>query len=212
MEQEQREPARMTAAQRAAEAVQQRTAGRPANKTLIGGALGLGVVVAVVVLSMKILGAGVPSGGDTLTGEQERARTAAWSQALTNSGAGFALPQVQAASLRSAIASMGLPAAAAVSLERDVQAGAAGLAFLSLRDDYAEDGDVVTVQAGGYMATVSLLNAPTRLPIPVPPGGTMVTITGVHDGGGGITVEVQGAKIPPLRIGQTVTVPVVPAP
>ena len=62
-------------------------------------------------------------------------------------------------------------------------------------DDYAQDGDVVTVVSGNTKQTVSLLNAGTTVILPRPANGT-VTIVGVHDGGGGITLGIRGSGNP----------------
>ena len=62
-------------------------------------------------------------------------------------------------------------------------------------DDYAQDGDVVTVVSGNAQQTVSLLNAGTTVILPRPATGT-VTIVGVHDGGGGITLGIRGSGNP----------------
>ncbi len=62
-------------------------------------------------------------------------------------------------------------------------------------DDYAQDGDVVTLVSGNTQQTVSLLNAGTTVILPRPANGT-VTIVGVHDGGGGITLGIRGSGNP----------------
>lgn len=58
-----------------------------------------------------------------------------------------------------------------------------------LRDDMAEDGDVVGITVNGqYIADIPLTNAGTRIMIPLMPGNNVMRVTGKVDGGGGITL------------------------
>lgn len=209
MQMEQRQPdqeRQMTAAERAA--AERQGEAQISSKPLVGAGLAVAVLVGAGIVLWSIFGGGaVASGGDTLTGAQEKARVAGFQQAMANVGKGVALDAVPAGELRAALAVNNLPAKIIAAFERDVQAGAVKAAFLTVRDNNYEDGDTVQIDAGGMTMTVVLQNAPTRLPIPVPPGGLVVSITGVHDGGGGITLEVQGLSTV-LREGQSITVPV----
>jgi hypothetical protein len=70
------------------------------------------------------------------------------------------------------------------------QAAANGLrlAWVTLWDTDAEDGDIVRIDSRGYSRTIVLKKAPVTFAIPVPASG-IINVTGVHDGeGGGITV------------------------
>lgn len=59
-----------------------------------------------------------------------------------------------------------------------------------LFDCCAEDGDVVDLAIDGeHYARVPLTHAGTVLSIPMTPGTTILSLKGVHDGGGGITVS-----------------------
>jgi hypothetical protein len=73
-------------------------------------------------------------------------------------------------------------------------------------DNVDEDGDVVRLDSGGVTVTVTLRNASDTFVFPYDPGSTL-SITGVRDGGGGITVAVGLAAgpipLPPLRVGET---------
>jgi hypothetical protein len=62
------------------------------------------------------------------------------------------------------------------------------LAWITLWDTDAQDGDVVRIESQGYARTVTLAKAPLTFAIPVSASG-VVRVVGVHDGdGGGITV------------------------
>jgi hypothetical protein len=85
------------------------------------------------------------------------------------------------------------------------------LVWLSLYDSDAEDGDAVLIRSGTFTHSMVLTHAPVAVPIPVVDGAA-VTITGTVDGGGGgVTVGMvtpQGPlPLPPLSVGQTITLP-----
>jgi len=85
------------------------------------------------------------------------------------------------------------PAASAVSAPqtqpvRGTVAKRVRLAWVSLWDTDAEDGDIVRIESQGYARTVRLTKAPVTIAIPVPSDG-VIKVVGVSDGdGGGITV------------------------
>ena len=87
------------------------------------------------------------------------------------------------------------------------------LVELILWDTHAPDGDVVVVASGGYTREVVLAKQPLTVFVPVAPGAA-ISITGVHDGGGGITLGVRGASqellMPIMSEGQTILLPVAP--
>jgi len=81
------------------------------------------------------------------------------------------------------------------------------LAWITLWDTDAEDGDVVRIDSQGYHRTVTLTKQPVTIAIPVPKEGT-INVTGVRDGeGGGITVGLASgesrAVFPIMSVGQT---------
>jgi hypothetical protein len=84
------------------------------------------------------------------------------------------------------------------------------LVEIMLWDTHAPDGDVVTVESGGYAREVVLAKQPQTLVIPVDATASL-KITGVRDGGGGITLGVGGPKqkvlMPILSEGQTLLLP-----
>jgi hypothetical protein len=87
------------------------------------------------------------------------------------------------------------------------------LVELTLWDSQAPDGDVVRVVSAGYSRDVVLHKQPVVLAVPVQ-GSMPIQIVGVRDGGGGITLGVQGLQSPVMAPiiseGQTITLPIAP--
>ncbi|STZ07654.1 Uncharacterised protein [Moraxella caprae] len=85
----------------------------------------------------------------------------------------------------------------------------ARVAELILWDDVAEDGDVVTVSSLDMSQQVALMHAHKTIYVPVV-NGKPVVITGVRDGGGGITLAFAAgggtALTPVIREGESVEV------
>lgn len=93
-----------------------------------------------------------------------------------------------------------------------VERGERMLGWLTLWDNFDEDGDIASITAAGFTQSVQLMHAPTRVLVPYVPGQP-VFITGDRDGmGGGITVAVELSTgplpLPPLAVGQTVALPI----
>jgi len=107
-------------------------------------------------------------------------------------------------------AALNLPAPEVQKIMQAADSGQLQLAWVTVWDNYAEDGDVVRISSQGYSAQVGLKNAPTTVVIPVTHAGS-VQLTGVRDGGGGITAAARTAAgeipFPPLNPGQTATLP-----
>jgi hypothetical protein len=95
------------------------------------------------------------------------------------------------------------------------EAGTAGdessLVWITVWDFASADGDVVHISSAGYETNVTLLKVQTRIAVPVDASKT-VKITGMHDGGGGITLGVKSGaspiSLPVLGTGQTLTLAV----
>lgn len=106
-----------------------------------------------------------------------------------------------------ALQTMQLPADQQIALEREK----VELIWLTLWDDVDEDGDTVEVESAGFRQQVYLKNAPIRIAVPKPRNG-IITLHGVADGGGGITVALTTAtgrvNLPRLSIGQAFPMPV----
>lgn len=92
-----------------------------------------------------------------------------------------------------------------------LEEGKRNLVAVRLWDNYDEDGDIVSVQSDGTTVIVAIMHSPTIVYVPHKPG-TPLIISGVQDGGGGITaaIETQSGTIPlPIMwVGQVVILPV----
>ncbi len=91
-----------------------------------------------------------------------------------------------------------------------VQSDKTTLVWLSLWDFAAPDGDIVHISTAGYEMDVPLQKLENRIAIPVDATKT-VKITGVRDGGGGITLGVKSGEVtvsmPVLGVGQILSLP-----
>lgn len=96
-------------------------------------------------------------------------------------------------------------------IDRRNLGGETTLAWVSLWDFAAADGDVVSLSSAGYNVSVPLQKAPAEFAVPVD-ASRQVRITGLHDGGGGITLAVKsGAEaisMPVLAEGQDISIPI----
>ncbi|MBF9234795.1 hypothetical protein [Microvirga alba] len=92
----------------------------------------------------------------------------------------------------------------------DALAGRQNLGRIVVWDNVRQDGDVVSIASAGLSTTITLTNAPQSIIMPYPKGG-MLAVTGVHDGGGGITVALELATgplpLPPMKEGETRLLP-----
>ncbi len=172
---------------------------------LVAGA----AVVALAVLAGGIVSTGGASKTDTPTREQLATIQASWDAAMAAGGA--LLPAVAPAEKQNALDSMNLPPEQRAALEADMDAGRISLVWVTVWDNYAEDGDVVDLSSDGVSVRVPLLNATTRIALPRPAGG-IINLQGVHDGGGGITLGVISGGAgeilaPPLVPGQIIGLP-----
>ena len=123
------------------------------------------------------------------------------------------LSAVAADEMAEAWRSLGLSLQEQQALQAAVTQGRTRLAWLSLYDSGAEDGDVVTVESFGLTCTVPLLHAPTRIAIPLAPTGH-VRIIGADEGKQrGVTAGILSGgrpiKLPPIRKGQVIVLSVV---
>lgn len=83
------------------------------------------------------------------------------------------------------------------------------LVWIDLWDFADQDGDIVEISSAGYKVQVNLLKTPNRVAVPVN-FSHIVTLTGVTDGGGGITLGVNSASSQNLIIepGSSFSLPV----
>lgn len=97
-------------------------------------------------------------------------------------------------------------------LENNLLAQAERLVWLDVFDDCQEDGDIVHVKSSSFQQQVAIFHAPRRLAVTLAPSEKAIALTGIRDGGGGITVSVrvQGRMVPLPRLspGQTMMIPV----
>lgn len=88
----------------------------------------------------------------------------------------------------------------------------AALVWVNLWDSVSADGDIVTVSSAGYSVEILLQKAHARIAIPIDEATSEITITGVRDGGGGITLGVQSGYaptiLPVMRVGEVLSLPV----
>jgi hypothetical protein len=109
----------------------------------------------------------------------------------------------------SVLAQLDLPEADKARLKEKLADGSVRLAAVTLWDNHAEDGDVVDLAAAGFSQRLTILHKPKIFFLPLQPGGS-VLITGVRDGGGGITLGVSTilgpVPLPPLAVGQSVEI------
>ena len=107
-------------------------------------------------------------------------------------------------------AALNLPAPEVQKIMQAADSGQIQLAWVTVWDNSAEDGDVIKLSSQGYSSQVKLMHAPVTVVIPVTHAGT-IQLTGVFDGGGGITAAAKTAAgeipFPPLTPGQTLTLP-----
>ena len=140
--------------------------------------------------------AGVPAATDHLTAAQINARAEQFARQAV-----YPVRAVPATEVQQRVDAMPLDDAAKWQLKNTLlqgaQDGAAAtrLVELTLWDDMEEDGDIVMVSSAGYSQQVNLMHAPQTLVFPTI-AGNPVTITGVRDGGGGITLGFTGSGVP----------------
>lgn len=93
----------------------------------------------------------------------------------------------------------------------DVATGKNQVAEITVWDDVAEDGDVVLVSSGFIGQEIPIFHQPTKVVLPLVTGRP-ITLTGVKDGGGGITVAIANGNTalanPVMREGETITIPI----
>lgn len=180
-----------------------------------GGRGGRGFKAALAIAAAVLIGIGAyagfgPGGGDRIDGTESQSRMETF-EAFSAAG-GLRLDMVTNADVDKAIET--LPADVRETVRQDVGKGAVRLAWVQIWDTHAEDGDVVRFDAPGTAPVqITAFNTPTTIAIPFPPDGR-VMVTGVTDGGGGITIAVRsGAQEiawPTMAPGDQFALPVTP--
>ena len=86
------------------------------------------------------------------------------------------------------------------------------MVWIEVFDDCAEDEDIVNIRTFSYSQNIPLFNVPTRVAIGLSPGEKNITVTGIEDGGGGITVAIKTEgrllPLPVMKPRQTILIPV----
>lgn len=170
----------------------------------------MGTVAALAVAAFLAFGGGPAA--DSISQSETQDRSAAY-EALVAAG-GLPLRLVAAEDVEAAIDNMpeGVNDQQRDQLRTDIESGRVRLAWITIWDTHVEDGDVVRFEsAASIPIEVMALNAKTTIAIPYPADGN-VLVTGVRDGGGGITVALESgaARIawPTMAPGDTLNLPV----
>ena len=165
--------------------------------------------VAAAVVAVAVAATVFPA-TDDLTPAQDQARIDAYQAAIP-----LPLPLVNLADpaeRQAALRSLGLAPAETRTLEHNLQAATERLVWLTVFDDCREDGDIVEIRSLRYRREVPIVHAPARMAIPVSAHEQAILLTGVYDGGGGITVAVRiegrTVPLPRIRPGQTLSIPI----
>ena len=171
----------------------------------------LAVAVAVALTAIVATGAVIllPT-EEALTPAEEAARITAFeaAQPMHLEPVNLADP----AELEEALTVMNLKPEERKALENNLWAQAERLVWLDVFDDCQEDGDIVNIKSTSFHQDVAIFHVPRRLAVTLAPGEKAIALTGIRDGGGGITVSVrvQGRIVPLPRLspGQTMMIPV----
>ena len=111
-----------------------------------------------------------------------------------------------------ALHSMNLNPVQAEQWQTDLTQRGGRLVWLDVLDDHQEDGDIVAIRTFSFSQEIPLFHAPHRVAVPLSPEERGIALTGVYDGGGGITVAVRVdgrfVPLPRLQPGQTIAIPI----
>ena len=165
--------------------------------------------VAVIAVAAAVAATVFPA-TDDLTPAQDQARIDAFQASIP-----LLLPLVNLADpaeREEALRSLGLAPAETRTLEHNLQAATERLVWITVFDDCREDGDIVAIRTLRYYREIPIVHAPTQIAVPVSAAEQAISLTGVYDGGGGITVAIrlngQMVPVPRLRPGQTLSIPI----
>jgi hypothetical protein len=163
-------------------------------------------VVVAVAVGWGAMNAFSP-GVETVTAEQKTAWAASWAAAPPQVAKVIAPAQVQAA-----LDEMHLTPEQRAQVQQQLDDGKTRLVYLTFTDVMAEDLDRVKVDSGDFATEVTIWNKTTKVIFPEPSGG-IVNVSGVYDGGGGITIAITSGdtpvNLPFMTVGQSVGIPVV---
>lgn len=186
-----------------------------------GGGLGrwaaaAAVAVAVAVGAFAFMGTDDDGrgAGDVITQSETQAREAAHATLLA--GPGLPVKLVGADEVDDALASMpdSVSEEAREEMREQIQNDGLQLAWVTLWDTHAEDGDILRFESSSSIPIeVKALNAKTTIAIPYPADGK-VLVTGVVDGGGGITIALESGATsiawPTMAVNDQLLLPITP--
>jgi len=170
------------------------------RRGLLLGAIGGGTAAAIGVRLLAAGWFGAPTPDAVPTNEIARRI-----HALATLGP-IRLVRVAAEETEPALRSMGLTDNDRLQMQQDLIAERVRLVWLLLYDSDVEDGDAVEVESGGLRLSLVLTAKPVRVAIPEPADGR-IRIIGTIDGAGGGTQN-GPLGLAPLRVGETITLPV----
>ena len=187
--------------------------GRPAARSGGSGPTKWLLAAAAAVAVGAGLWFGLGGGGsDQITEAESQQAQAAYAGLIA--GGGMALDMVGADDIDRAVESMPVTEEQREAVRQQVAQGRVRLAWVTLWDTHAEDGDILRFESEASLPVeVTALNQPTTLAIPFPPSG-VVQVTGVVDGGGGITIGLKSGATsltwPTMQPGDMLDLPVTP--
>lgn len=169
--------------------------------------LGVGGLVLIGVIAVGVISLTKSDESPLATGNETQ-QTAAASSATD---AARMFQPVAAGEIDQAVAALIMPEPQRAQVRQALNKHMLKIAWMHLSDSEAEDGDWVSVSAGGFNRSVRLFKDPLRVAVPYVPG-TPIAVTGLIDGdGNGITAAVHSGasafKLKPLVRGETIQVP-----
>lgn len=188
-----------------------------------GGGIGRWVAAAAVAIAVaagafSFMGTGSDGigggAGDVISQAETEARKAAHETLLA--GSGFPVKLVGADEVDDALASMPdtVTEEAREEMREQIRNDGLQLAWVTLWDTHAEDGDILRFESSSSIPIeVLALNAKTTIAIPYPADGK-VLVTGVVDGGGGITIALESGATsiawPTMAVDDQLLLPITP--
>lgn len=182
------------------------------TKAATFGAATRGLIAVALLIGLCALGLATvtpETQGDRISGSQ----TAQLAEGFRNATGSLLPVDLSTDNERSVLLkSLALPQPQAQRLLAMIDRGERTLGWLTLWDNFDEDGDVASVTAAGITQRIALTRGPIRILIPYIPGQP-IFITGERDGmGGGVTLAVELSSgplpLPPLAVGQTIALPI----
>jgi len=180
---------------------------RPLKSWILLSALAVAGVLALVPFVVTDKAAGLT---DNVTDSKRQEMQQAFDEALARNTVFAASVELEKA--KPTIAAT-FDAPIAEPIVEDAEQGLTEIVYLTVFDNWDQDGDVVRIANGLIDVTVPIWHAESTIPIPVSSSHPTVTLHALKDGGGGVTVGVRTADgtlvpIPPLPPGASVTLPV----